>query len=242
MADKKALLPLPEDWDRCLAVVAHPDDLEYGSASAIARWTAQGKDVGYLLLTRGEAGIDSMTPAETAILRENEERNSAAAVGVSDVEFLEYPDGVIEYSLSLRKAIARVIRQQRPEVLITVNHRLTFPGGMLNMADHRWAGLAILDAARDAGNRWIFSELLQEGFDPWSGVRMVCFNGSPHPTHAVDVSDFLSQGILSLKEHRAYIENLSSRFDPEAFLTEIAAETGRTLGCRYAVSFEVILI
>lgn len=237
-----SLLPVPEDWARCLAVVAHPDDLEYGSASAIARWTSQGREVSYLLLTRGEAGIDSMTPEETAVLREDEERKSAAVVGVRDVEFLDYPDGVIEYSLSLRKDIARVIRRKRPDIIITVNHRLTFPGGMLNMADHRWAGLAILDAARDAGNRWIFPELLREGFNPWNGVRMVYFNGSPQPTHAVDVSDYLDQGILSLKEHKAYIENLSSQFDPEAFLTEIAGATGQIFGCRYAVSFETILI
>ena len=242
MADKLVLLPLPEDWDRCLAVVAHPDDLEYGSASAIARWTAQSKEVSYLLLTRGEAGIDSFSPAETAVLRTDEEQKSAAVVGVQDVEFLDYTDGVIEYGLPLRKDIARVIRRKHPDILVTVNHHLTFPGGLLNMADHRWAGLAVMDAARDAGNRWIFPELVDEGLEPWNGVRMVCLSGSPRPTHAVDVTDHLEKGILSLKEHKAYIENLSSQFDPEAFLTEIAAETGRTLGCRYAVSFEVILI
>lgn len=236
------LLPLPEDWDRCLAVVAHPDDLEYGAASAIALWTSQGKAVRYLLITRGEAGIDSILPAETAVLRTDEELRSAAVVGVQDVEFLDYPDGVIEYGLPLRKDIARVIRRNRPDVLVTVNHHLTFPGGLFNMADHRWTGLAVMDAARDAGNRWIFPELLDEGLEPWNGVRMVCFSGSPQPTHAVDVSGYLDQGIRSLKEHKAYIENLSSQFDPARFLTDSAAETGRAFGCRYAVSFEVISI
>ena len=92
------LLPaLPEDWDRCLAVVAHPDDIEYGTASAVARWTAQGKQVTYLLATRGEAGIDGMHPDQAAPLREEEERAGAREVGVDVVEFLDHRDGVVEY-------------------------------------------------------------------------------------------------------------------------------------------------
>src|SRR5215213_4276937 len=93
------LPPVPEDWQRCLAVAAHPDDIEYGTASAVARWTAQGKQVTYLLATRGEAGIDSMHPAEAAPLREAEERAGAREVGVDVVEFLDHRDGVIEYGL-----------------------------------------------------------------------------------------------------------------------------------------------
>ncbi len=231
--------PLTEDWETALAVVAHPDDLEYGSASAIARWTSQGKRVTYLLLTRGEAGIDSISPEETARLREEEERQSAEAVGVHAIEFLDYPDGTIEYGLPLRRDITRRIRKYRPEILITVNYRLTFEGHRFNMADHRWVGLAVLDAARDAGNRWIFPELLEEGLKPWDGVRMVCMNGSPQPTHAVDVTSFLDKGIASLKKHRVYIENLKG-FDPEAFLRQRATRMGERLGCRFAVAFEVI--
>src|SRR5436309_6674636 len=97
--------PLPEDWNRALAVVAHPDDLEYGVASAIARWTGQGKHVVYALATSGEAGIQGLAPAECGPLREDEERRSAAVVGVHDVEFLGHVDGVIEYGLPLRRDI-----------------------------------------------------------------------------------------------------------------------------------------
>ncbi len=241
MGKTKRLETLAEDWQTALAVVAHPDDLEYGSASAIARWTSQGKEVSYLLLTRGEAGIDSMPPRKTAQLREEEERRSAGVVGVRIVEFLNYPDGIIEYGLSLRKDIVRAIRKHRPEILITVNHRLTFEGARLNMADHRWAGLAVLDAARDAGNRWIFPELIEEGLEPWNKVRMVYISGSPQPTHAVDVTSFLDKGIASLKEHRVYIENLRG-FNPESFLRQRAVEAGKRLGCPFAVDFELIKI
>ena len=138
MTETPSLAPFPEDWERALAVVAHPDDLEYGTASAIARWTSQGKHVQYLLVTRGEAGIDALDPAEAGPLREAEERRSAAIVGVDTVEFLGYPDGVIEYGPPLRRDIARVIRRFRPDILITSNYRLTWPGGTFNMADHRW--------------------------------------------------------------------------------------------------------
>src|SRR5580698_6472805 len=97
--------PMPEDWDRAVAVVAHPDDLEYGVAAAVARWTGQGKQVTYLLATRGEAGIDTMHPDQAGPLREAEERAGALEVGVSTVDFLDHRDGVVEGGLALRKEI-----------------------------------------------------------------------------------------------------------------------------------------
>jgi len=242
MAEQNKLTPLDENWQRALAVVAHPDDLEYGAASAVARWTSQGKSVGYLLATRGEAGIDGMPPSEVGPLREQEEINSARIVGVDTVEFLDYPDGVIEYGLPLRRDIARAVRRYRPEVMITLNFELTWGGTILNMADHRWLGLAVLDAARDAGNRWIFPEFLEEGLQPWSRVKKVFVSGSAKPTHAVDVTDFMDQGVASLQAHRAYLENLSGDFEPDKFLRQNAAANGKRFGCTYAVAFEVITI
>ena len=240
MAEPQQLSALPEDWDRALAVVAHPDDLEYGAASAIARWTAQSKQVHYVLVTRGEAGIDAMRPEVVGPLRELEERRSAAVVGVSSVEFLDYPDGVVTYGLPLRRDIARAIRRHRPEIVITLPYHLTWLGHVLNMADHRCVALAVLDAARDAGNRWIFPELLAEGLEPWPGVRLVCFNDSPEAAHGVDVTAFLDQGIASLLEHRTYLAHLATPTDPATFLRHNAAEVGVHCGCQYAVSFEVI--
>jgi LmbE family N-acetylglucosaminyl deacetylase len=110
-----------EKWTSALAVVAHPDDLEYGAAAAIARWTAQGKRVVYCLATNGEAGIDGMTPEECGPLREQEQLASAAIVGVDVVEFLGYPDGVLEYGLPLRRDVARAVRRHRPDVVVTGN-------------------------------------------------------------------------------------------------------------------------
>ncbi|MCU1353532.1 MAG: LmbE family protein [Acidimicrobiales bacterium] len=233
--------PFPDDWERGLAIVAHPDDLEYGAASAIAAWTAAGKEVSYALVTSGEAGIDGLDPAEAGPLREDEERASAAVVGVSSVEFLGHADGLVTYGLPLRRDLARVIRRHRPEVLITSNFDLSWPGGGLNMADHRHTGLAVIDAARDAGNRWVFTDLLDEGHEPWSGARRVAVNASPRATHAVDVTATIDLGVASLRAHAAYLAGLGdAATDPTAFLRTSAASAGERFGGRLAVTFELL--
>lgn len=228
--------PFPDDWERALCIVAHPDDLEYGAASAIARWTADAKHVTYLLVTRGEAGIDGMEPSEVGPLREAEERASAAVVGVEAVEFLEgHVDGVIEYGLPLRRDLAAAIRRVQPDLVVSMNHTETWGGLTFNMADHRHVGLAAIDASRDAANRWIFTDCGA----PWAGVRRVALGGSPQPTHFVDVGDTIEIGIASLREHAAYIAGLGTGFDPDAFLRGNARAAGASAGCEYAATFQL---
>jgi LmbE family N-acetylglucosaminyl deacetylase len=233
------LAPFPEDWERALCVVAHPDDLEYGGAAAVARWTRDGRRVGYLLVTRGEAGIDAMPPAEAARVREAEQRDSAAVVGVTDVKFLDHPDGMLQYGLDLRRDIAAGIRRARPEVVVAVNHRETFGGRWLNMADHRVTGLATIDAVRDAANRWVFTDLADVGLEPWGGVRHLAVLASPEPTHAVDVTDTFDIGVESLRRHAAYLAGLGGP-DPEGFLRGMAESAGERFGGRLAVAFELL--
>lgn len=229
---------IPEDWNKALALVAHPDDVEYGSASAVARWTSQGKEVVYVMVTKGEAGIDSLDPAESAKLRMQEEINGARVVGVDAVEFLDHRDGVIEYGLPLRRDLSRVIRRYQPDVVLTNGIDLTRRGNIINMADHRWVGLAVLDACRDAYNRWIFPELLDEGLEPWHGVRMVLVTGGAAPDYYVDVTNFMDKGVDSLKEHGKYIEGLAEKPDPDKMLRTRAADLGQRFGCEYAVAFQ----
>lgn len=232
----------PDDWTRALAVVAHPDDLEYGAASAVARWTSEGRTVVYLLVTRGEAGIDAMDPSTVGPLRSEEEVRSAAVVGVEEVEFLDgYADGVVESGLDLRRDLARAIRRHRPEYLVSINYRHDWgPGTSPNHADHRHVGEALLDAARDAANRWVFTDLLDAGLEPWTGVRGAAFNASPDPTHALDVTGFLDRGVASLREHRTYLEGLAQPMDPDAFLRGNAEQVGARQGVEYAVAFEIV--
>jgi LmbE family N-acetylglucosaminyl deacetylase len=225
--------PMPQDWERAVAVVAHPDDLEYGMASAVAHFTRAGKEVSYVLATRGEAGIDSMTPETCGVLREQEQRASAAVVGVSSVTFLDHPDGSVEYGIGLRRDIAGALRSLRPDVVFTINFELTWgDGGAVNHADHRAVGLATLDACRDAANRWI---PLGSG-EPWSGIKAIYVSGGGAPaTHFVDVTDTIDLGVASLAEHRAYSEGLGTGFDPDQFLRDMAGFAGAAAGCEYAV-------
>ena len=241
MKEDNAARHLPEDWSRALAVVAHPDDLEFGVSSAIARWTSQGKDVVELLVTKGEAGIDGMAPEECAPVRMAEQRASAAAVGVSEVEFLDFPDGTLEYGLPLRRGLARAIRRLRPDVVVSINFREGFARSdrFFNHADHRVLGPALLDAIRDAANRWVFTDQLEEGLDPWKGVRFAAFGSAPRPTHYVELSEVdLAAGVASLAAHEVYLSNLEV-FDQKSFLPEAAAEAGREFGVPLATPFEV---
>jgi LmbE family N-acetylglucosaminyl deacetylase len=225
--------PMPEDWQRAVAVVAHPDDLEYGAASAVARWTGQGKQVSYVLATRGEAGIAGMAPAQVAPLRVAEERSSAAVVGVTDVEFLDHQDGLVEYGIALRRDLAAAFRRLRPDVVLTSSFDLTWSEeGPVNHADHRAVGLAVLDACRDATNEWVFPE----AGPVCPPITAAYVFASSEPTHFVDVTETIDLGVASLREHRAYIEGLGREFDPDDFLKSMAGYVGLGAGCEYAVS------
>ncbi|MGK5530920.1 PIG-L deacetylase family protein [Streptomyces sp. URMC 129] len=240
---------MPLDWRRALAIVAHPDDLEYGAAAAVAEWTDGGREVAYLLVTRGEAGIDTLAPEESARIREAEQIASAAVVGVRSVEFLDHRDGVIEEGAALRRDLAAAIRAHRPELLITLNHRDTWSWGggrAWNTPDHRIVGRAVLDAAGDAGNRWIFPEQLRENggaLEPWDGVRWVAVAGSPEATHAQAVGESaMARADASLAEHRAYIAALTDQ-DPADYARElhttVADAVAARFGGRRGVAFEV---
>ncbi len=235
------LTPLDEDWERALCVVAHPDDMEFGGAAAVARWTGQGKWVGYTMVTSGEAGIDGLHPDESRRVRETEQIESARIVGVDVVDFLHEPDGILEYGVALRRLIAREVRRHRPDIVITNNFRDTFGGANLNQADHIAVGKATLDAVRDAGNRWIFPEqIADEGLEPWGGVRAVWAGGSPEAAYGVDISDTFDLGVESLRAHAAYIEGLGwENWDPAEFLEGFGRMTGQRMGVAFATAFEV---
>jgi len=231
---------LPEDWERALAIVAHPDDMEFGAAAAVARWTGQGKSIAYCMVSSGEAGIDGMPPDECRAVREAEQIASANVVGVYQVDFLGFQDGIIEYGVPLRRAIAQVVRGYRPDIVITGNFRDTWGGTNLNQADHIAVGRAVVDAVRDAGNRWIFNEQLTGDLQPWGGVKAVWAFGSPGATHAVDITDTFDAGVESLRAHAAYIEGLGwENFDAREFLEGFARQGGQRLGVPFAAPFEV---
>ncbi|MFB7717057.1 PIG-L deacetylase family protein [Nocardia sp. NPDC056100] len=228
---------LPEDWQRGLVIVAHPDDIEYGAAAAVARWTRQGKDIRYVLVTSGEAGIAGLTPAEAGPLREDEERASAKIVGVSQVEFLGYPDGRIEEGLALRRDLAAAIRRHQPDMVVLFNFGDVWARGYANSADHRAVGRSGLDAVSDAGNEWIHTDLDLPPHSPrWAAVCGVA-DGS----HGVDVTDTIETAVESLAAHHRYLAALSSDpvLDQARAVIDMTAGPKEGFPAARAVSFEL---
>ncbi len=225
-----------EDFRRVLCVVAHPDDVEYGTSAAVAKWIAQGAEVAYLLLTSGEAGMQ-IPPEETGPLRAGEQRAACAAVGVSELTILDYPDGMLVYGLDIRRDIARAIRRFKPDVVTTLTWEVE-PGWGLNQADHRVAGLCAIDGVRDADNTWVFPELAkEEGLPKW-GVRWFLSAADPRPTHYVDVSgEAFEKGVASLEAHEAYLAAIPGHPSARDFLTAMTSASGRQVGVANATTF-----
>ncbi|MDN5764692.1 MAG: PIG-L family deacetylase [Humibacillus sp.] len=237
MTSQPACTALDEtSFQSVLCVAAHPDDLEYGAAAAVDKWVHAGKTVTYLLATRGEAGIDTMSPDRAGPAREQEERNGAAAVGVDVVDFLDgFTDGTVEYGLALRRALARQIRIRRPDLILSLTHEESFAGGGLNQADHRAVGLAVIDARADAGNRWIYPELVQDGHEPWSTKQVFACN-DPAPTHFVDVTGHFDAAVASLSAHEQYLAALGPDYPaPAELLSSILGGGAASLGVEHAL-------
>lgn len=194
---ERRLQILAEPWQRVLVLVAHPDDVEYsGLSAAVAKWTSAGKQVAYFIATRGETGMEGGVAYRDCRLRTAEQvaAAAAAAVGVDLVEFADFPDGAIEAGMPLRCCIADALRRHRPQAVLTLDATLLGGGGGVNHADHRIAGVAVLDAVRDAANRWICRRPREEP-KPWAGVSLVGCAAVPAPTHAVDVSGYVDAGV-----------------------------------------------
>lgn len=225
-------------WKHVLCIVAHPDDLEYGTSAVVATWVNAGIEVTYLLLTAGEAGMQR-PPEEAGPLRAHEQREACATVGAQHLIILDHPDGMLTYGVELRRDIARVVRQVQPDAVVTASWSEEAYGG-LNQADHRVAGLVVIDGVRDADNTWVFRELAEkEGLPKWH-TRALLVAGHDAPTHAVPVSaDSVDAAVRSLQAHAAYLADLPGHPKPEEFIPAILADGGRSAGCDHAGLFRV---
>ena len=222
---------LPDaEVERILVVTAHPDDIDFGAAGTIAHWTDAGIEVTYCLVTDGDAGgFDRSVPrAEMPAIRQEEQRNAAKVVGVDDVHFLGYPDGRLELSLDLRRDISRVIRQVRPQRVVTQSPERYWGRIQASHPDHLTAGEATLRAVYpDARNPFAFPELLDvEGLEPWE-VAEVWVMGDPSPNHYVDVTDTFDRKIAAL---RAHVSQTAHMDDLEVWLREWLGRNARAGG------------
>lgn len=219
--------------DRVLAVVAHPDDMEYGASAAVAKWAEDGVDVSYLLLTHGEHGIAGGDPAQVREVRSAEQRRACDIVGAGELEMLDFTDGVLEHTLELRKAIAARIRAVKPTVVLTQDWRVVAPWG-LNQADHRVAGMAALDAARDAGNEFLFPEAGDR-----HQAKQLLVTGANDPDVAVRVEQrHVDKGAKSLDAHEAYFQALPDHPSGAEIVGGAAQQGGEALGVPLAIAFK----
>jgi LmbE family N-acetylglucosaminyl deacetylase len=192
-----------DDIERILVVTAHPDDVDFGSAGSVARWTDAGIEVAYCICTSGEAGGSdrSMPRATMAEIREAEQRAAAKVVGVNDVTFLGYPDGRLESTLALRRDISRVIRRLQPQRVVGQSPERNFQRVYASHPDHLAAGEATMAAVYpDARNPFAHPELLEEGLEPWS-VKEMYLSPAGTPDVFVDITDTVERKIEALRCH-----------------------------------------
>ena len=218
--------------ERALCVVAHPDDLDFGSAGTVATWTAAGTEVTYLVVTDGDAGGFDETPRhEMGPLRQTEQRAAAKEVGVSDVRFLGYPDGRLELTLDLRRDIARVIRQVRPQRVMTSSPERMWERIGASHPDHMTVGESTLRAVYpDARNPFAFPELLSEEGLEARTVSEMWLGASPRADHAVDVTDVVDRKFAALHNHVSQVGHY-----PEGGMEEFVSAWMRATAQRFGL-------
>lgn len=192
-----------DEVERILVITAHPDDVDFGSAGAIATWTDKGIEVAYCIVTDGDAGgFDPDVPrSEIPAIRRAEQEAAAKTVGVDEVHFLGYPDGRLTVTLDLRRDLSRVIRRVKPQRVVTQSPVRNFERIYASHPDHLAAGEAALCAVYpDARNDFAFPELLGEGLPGWV-VPEVWLMGGPDPTTYVDITDAFERKLAALLCH-----------------------------------------
>lgn len=221
-----------------LVIAAHADDIEFGMAGTVARWTSEGHTVTYCIITDGSAGSNDpgVQPRELIATRRDEQIAAAAVVGVTDVRFLGYIDGLLQPTIALRRELTRLIRDVKPYRVICQDPTTVFVDtNYINHPDHRAAGEAAIYAVfPSAETRPIFPELLSEGFEPHK-VSELWLTLTTTDDQYIDVTDFMDRKIESLLCHR-------SQVGPEAaeWIKQWNAEAGQKVGCAFAEGFRVM--
>jgi LmbE family N-acetylglucosaminyl deacetylase len=226
---------------RALVVTAHPDDMEFGCAGTLAKWADQGAEITLCIVTDGSTGTQDrdLMGERLRAIRIEESAAAAAVVGVSELDWLGYQDGYVEYTLDLRRDIARAFRRHRPHRFIVVDPTPTIEDRFINHPDHRAVGLASLDVTLTAGTTpGHFPELLDEGLEPWRGLREVWIAGPGSNPRVVDITNTIDRKIEALMCHRSQLPGEPDEVG--GWLRERSAEIGKPAGFAYGESFRVI--
>lgn len=225
-----------------MTILAHPDDAEFGCGGTLAAWARLGTEITMVIVTDGSKGSDdrAIPDAQLVQLRIAEQDQAARALGVARVVHLGYEDGVLQPTVALRRDIARVIRQHRPEVVITgdPDSRIV-ADSYINHPDHRAAAEAALYGIFPAaGNHRFYPELLAEGLEPHKVTTVLLMMEETGDTGFVDISEAMDTKIAALAEHRSQFDIK----DVEAFVREWGAAAGKKYGVDFAESYRKITL
>ena len=227
---------------RVLVINAHPDDSDFGASGTIAAWIKQGIEVSYVMCTNGDQGGEESqySKEEMPMVRQREQRAAGAVIGVTDITFLNYVDGHLEPTIALRKDLVREIRRVKPDRMICQSPERNWDRIGASHPDHLAAGEAAIQAVYpDARNPYAFTELLEEGFEPWR-VKEVWMSGFPQPDHWVDITDTFDLKIKVLREHASQTNHIE---DFEGMLREWGQRNAGLGGLpegRIAESFKIV--
>jgi LmbE family N-acetylglucosaminyl deacetylase len=222
-----------------LGIAAHPDDLDFSASGSFSKWSAKGAKVYYLILTDGSKGSDdkSMTGAELSKIRHKEQLQAAKVVGAKQVFFLDYPDGLLEVSMELKRDIVRVIRSVKPDTVVTMDPTMLYEldWNFINHSDHRAAGQAAIDAVFPLARDFlVFPELHDnEGLEPHKVTNLLLVNFSK-TNFVVDISSTIDLKIAALKEHRSQIKDDEQTFK---MISDRSSQAGREHGYKFAEKF-----
>jgi LmbE family N-acetylglucosaminyl deacetylase len=225
------------DIERAMVVTAHPDDPEYGCAGSLAKLANDGKEVFYVIVTDGSKGSadPEMTPQKLIALRQKEQREATRRAGGRLVEFLGFPDGMLQPTLEVRKAITASIRRYKPDLVICQNPLRDFTISVFAQhPDHLAAGEATLAAIYPcARDRLTFPELLEEGLEPHN-VREIWVSGTGVPDYFVDITDTMDTKVQALLAHESQVDvERVTQFVPDR-----ARQTGSDHDMKYAEAFK----
>lgn len=229
---------------RVMSIHAHPDDQEFTVAGTLAKWARAGCEIMTVCITSGDSGSNektelSMTKEELVKIREDEQRDACKVLGVKEVVFLRYPDGMLQPTITLRRDLTRLIRKFKPEAVVCGDPTVRFYGNSyMNHPDHRVAADVALDAVfPSAGTRLIFPELLSEGLEPHEVCR-IFIHGSEKPDTFVDVSSTIDVKVAALRAHKSQIHD----WDPGQMMRDWAKEEGKERGIEAAEAFRQMIL
>lgn len=221
-----------------LGVAAHPDDLEFAAAGSMAKFIAEGAEGYYLILTNANKGTSdrSVSPEKLRDTRREEQRAAGKLLGLKDVFFAEFEDGCLECNLEVKRDIVQIIRQVKPDVVVTLDPAFTYSSelGIINHPDHRAAGQATLDAVYPlARDHLSFPELLAKGFEPHKTLTVLLSNPDNHNFY-IDISDHLETKLAALRCHSSQFGDADQVCN---YVKSLASKAGSKVGSNYAEGF-----